>query len=749
MLASIRRPSLLGTGNLLVANAVLNAGTGLGYWLVAARLNPPAVVGVNSAAISAMMLLAGAAQLNLMSTILRFVPRAGAAARPMIRSAYLLGGGLSAVAGAVFLAGMRIWAPNLSSLLGPALGGLGFVFATGCWALFVMQDNALVAVGRPAAVPVENSTFAVLKIVLVVAFSLAIPGAGIWLSWTTAMVLTVGGTTWYLFRRAIPAFAARPPAPAQLESVREMGRFIGQDYVGALAYIAGTSLVPILVLDLTNPRQSAAFALAWSITAALYQVPIAFGQSLVAHGAVRDERLNDYHRQALLHTLRLLAPVVALVAGLAPFGLSFFGPWYVSQGTSTMRLLALSAVPNAVVALAVSRARVARRMNTVMVILLSLSGLVIGLTVLLVPRVGIAGAGFAWLAAQLVVAAAVLTAPRLSALRSRLVRSRQANVPGVTVAAVLEGGTWRAESQLASVSDSAVVMVRSAAGRPGVLKIAASPVGAASLCHERDTLSRLQADERLGRWRSLLPEPLAAGEAAGGSYVLYSRLPGVDGTRVRHDLANWLTPAAINAIAPLHRSTAVAQVVTPALVRTLADEPAELLSKAVRRARSIRRLTDLLHAELEGRWVTLGTTHGDFFPGNVLVTGDGEVTGIVDWCAAREADPVLLDVAFWLLTVPQPGQPRELGARVAARLDQEQCWRPAESRLLATHVPGDQVSGRALLLLAWLRHVTDNLAKSDRYAASPVWARRNVLPVLRRVGDLPIGRTGNRHDHLG
>ena len=170
--------------------------------------------------------------------------------------------------------------------------------------------------------------------------------------------------------------------------------------MGALAWIACTSVVPLLVLDLTNPRDSAAFALPWSICFALYSVPTAFGQSLVAHSVRHQDRLDEYHRQALRHTLALLLPVVVLIVGLAPFGLRLFGPWYVSHGTLTMRLLALSALPNAVVALAVSRARVQRQMKTVVLILGGLSLFVLGLTILLVPRLGIVGGGIAWLSGQ-------------------------------------------------------------------------------------------------------------------------------------------------------------------------------------------------------------------------------------------------------------------------------------------------------------------------------------------------------------
>jgi hypothetical protein len=290
-----------------------------------------------------MMLLAGVAQLNLMSALLRFVPTSGAAAGRMIRGAYVIGSGLSGVAAVVFLLGLHVWAPDLADLLSPGLPSVSFVVATMFWSVFVMQDSVLVAVGRAGGVPAENSAFTVLKIALIVVFSLELHAAGIWWSWTVAMAICVAGTTSYLFGRAVPAFARNQEISAvQVASRRELGRFIGPDYVGALAWIACTSLVPILVLDLTGPRSSAGFALPWSMCLALYAVPSAFGQSLVAHGVRRQELLDKYHRQALRHTLALLLPVVVLIVGLAPVGLRIFGPFYASHSTLTLRLLSLS-----------------------------------------------------------------------------------------------------------------------------------------------------------------------------------------------------------------------------------------------------------------------------------------------------------------------------------------------------------------------------------------------------------------------
>ncbi|MGH3301317.1 MAG: phosphotransferase family protein, partial [Streptosporangiaceae bacterium] len=466
---------------------------------------------------------------------------------------------------------------------------------------------------------------------------------------------------------------------------------------------------------------------------ALYAVPIAFGQSLVAHGATETERLDHYHRHALRQSLALLVPLVALVIALAPFGLRFFGSWYAEHGTTPLRLLALSSLPNAVVALEVSRARVARKMKAVVVVLLGLSVLVLSLTLLLVPRVGITGGGIAWLSGQTAVALGLFGYRQASTIRSRLVRSEAGGVPAAVVQAALTAGDWRPESNLRTVSDSAVVMVRGCGTEAAVLKVAASSNGIESLRREWLALECLHADDRLGSWRSLLPVPLSFGNVSAGAYLVTSKLPGLDGRQAKPGLTNWLTLAAANAIAPLHRLDPATHVLNEPVVSRLVDGPVEALRRAVGSKAVIDRMAAGLRAELDGRWVTLGWTHGDFYAGNVIVSGEGRVTGIVDWAQASRHDLVILDLAFWLLTTPRPGEPHEFGARVAARLGSRQPWLPAETEMMSGRSYNDPISGSALLVLTWLRHVSDNLAKSERYTESPLWLRRNVAPVLRAI----------------
>lgn len=299
--------------------------------------------------------------------------------------------------------------------------------------------------------------------------------------------------------------------------------------------------------------------------------------------------------------------------------------------------------------------------------------------------------------------------------------------------AALPDGEWRYERSLRSVSDVTVHIVRAEHGETGVLKVGTTVSGVTSLRREHDVLVQLRSDRQLGNWHALIPVPLAAGEAGAWTYLLTSRLPGKDARKLTPGETDRLTSAAIAAIAPLHRRARETHVVDDRLLEFLVDEPVERVMTSLPGAGVIKRLADALYSDLAGREMTVGWTHGDFHLGNIIVGPDRRVTGIVDWGEAREHDLPVLDIAFWLLTMPGQGRSRGIGGRVANRLHRGVPWTLAEKRVLADIADGDLVDGRTLLLLAWLRHVASNLAKSAQYAESPLWSRRNVIPVLRQL----------------
>jgi O-antigen/teichoic acid export membrane protein len=87
LITHLRTP-LYRNGYALVLSSATTSVLGVAYWIVAARTYTPAAVGLNAAAISAMMFLAGVSQLNLMSALLRFIPGAGRATGQFVVSAF-------------------------------------------------------------------------------------------------------------------------------------------------------------------------------------------------------------------------------------------------------------------------------------------------------------------------------------------------------------------------------------------------------------------------------------------------------------------------------------------------------------------------------------------------------------------------------------------------------------------------------------------------------------------------------------
>jgi len=410
-----RREPLLRNGHLLFTSSMVTSVFGAGYWALATRLYPADTVGRTYAAISAMLLLAGAGQLNLTSVLIRFVPVAGARTGRLVLRAYVASAGLTFALAVGFVLLVPKISPGLDFLHQP-LAGAGFAAAAAGYALFVLQDGALTGLRRPQWVVIENAVFAVVKIGAVALFAAVVGPGGILLSWALALAVAVAVTNAFLFGRAIPRHEHENHAPrsggAAGQSAPTSG-YIACDYTGSLCWITAMSVPPLIVLGRLGGAAAAYFSLAWVIAYTLYLLSLNMGSSLIVESATDPDRLAANCRRVLRHTGLLLVGCVLVMVALAPLVLRVFGADYSQQGTTLLRLLLLSALPNLVVEVAVCACRARRRMMTVVLVLAALCALVLVLMVVLLPVMGVAGAGAAWLIAQCVVAAVLVWRPSL------------------------------------------------------------------------------------------------------------------------------------------------------------------------------------------------------------------------------------------------------------------------------------------------------------------------------------------------
>jgi O-antigen/teichoic acid export membrane protein len=392
-------------GLALVLSSGLTSVIGLLYWVVAARLFPPDVVGVNNTLISTMTLIGVAAQLNLGNALLRFVPVAERSARRLVLTCYAVGAVAAGVAGGIFALGAGWWAPELQQAVGGGPLVAFFALSTPIWTVFVIQDYVLTAVKRATIVPLENLVFSLLKIALLGVGALVAFGGAIAVSWIVATALIVLAITAYLLR-VLPA-RGEPPASSPVRP-RDVARFVSADWTGGLFTNAVEFGLPLLVLVTLGAEQAATFGVAWAIAYGLYLVSHGMGQSLVAHVAADPAALEAARRGTVTRSLALILPAALVIVPGAGLILSIFGDHYAATGTALLALAALSAVPNVIVTAALFGARVQQQRAVLIGVPAAVAVLVIPPALVLMPTLGLAGVGVALLVGQSVVAVAIL-----------------------------------------------------------------------------------------------------------------------------------------------------------------------------------------------------------------------------------------------------------------------------------------------------------------------------------------------------
>jgi O-antigen/teichoic acid export membrane protein len=731
----------------LIAGTGLTSILGLAFWVLTARLLPPEAVGTGSALIAAMTFLGTLSTLGFRNGLVRFLAPAGASARRLIVTCYVLCASAAVLAAVVFIAGQPWWASKLDFLRQDRLLAAGFIAATAVWVLFVLEDHALIGLRRAGWVPVTNGIYSAVKIALLPAL--------------------VAGTAYGLF-----AAFALPAAPivvlvtilvlrvtsqqrdvADVENLRipHLVRFAIADHSSALLWLATTELLTLVVLQKTDAEASAYYFMSFTIAYSLFLLSSNVGSAFVAEAARFPARAGSLAREALRHAASLVVPLSLVGVVLTPLALRILGQGYATNGTVLLRLLLLSAIPQVVIGISLGAARVRRDNRLILAVYAAQALGVFGGTALTIDRWGLTGVGLSWLVTQTAVALVLILTRRTGTepggielggavdwagkAVSRLRRRRNHRLarhlvgPALSVCGL---AAQRAESRLLPSDSDALILALEGQPEPQVLKIATTPAASRGLDRHADTLSELRHSLDSSRLLTLVPRVLERGTVQGLTVLLETKLPGV----TRPDRAGgWELEAAAAAITELHRSTDSVVTVDEATIRDWVDTPIGKLRqiKPLHGADlALDRLTDTLYRALLGQHVIMSRVHGDYWLGNILLRPDGErvkVTGIVDWENARRVGLPDCDLIHLWLT----SQPSELGSTVRRAVISPDTVQTAVVGLGVSWT-NPQLSTAHLVLLAWLWHVTAELERATRNRVGRLWLARTVRPVLELVG---------------
>nr|WP_238431371.1 polysaccharide biosynthesis C-terminal domain-containing protein [Streptomyces cavernae] len=391
-------------------NTGISAVLGLGFWLAAARYYSEDSVGQSSAAIAAMKLLAGITAVTLTGALARFIPVAGRTTGRLILRTYAGSSLVVALAALVFLVTPGPWEDSYRFLHDP-LNAAFFVVAVVGWSVLTLQDGVLTGLRSALWVPVGNTVFSAVKLALLVAFAVAIPTMGVFVSWVAAIATSVLPLGWLVFRRLVPRHEAETAEHAHPPSLKEIGRFLAGDYTGSLFSLAVVYLIPVIVAAQVSPADNAYFYITTTIGGTVNLLAINMGASLTVEGSHDPARLAANTRAALRRMARIMLPVCAGLFLGAPYILGVFGAGYADAATPLLRWFAVGAVLRVVMETYFAVLRAQSRTSGLAYLQGLLCVSVLGLTLLLLPRMGLTGAGVAEISSLAVIV--LIAAPRL------------------------------------------------------------------------------------------------------------------------------------------------------------------------------------------------------------------------------------------------------------------------------------------------------------------------------------------------
>ncbi len=774
LIIHIREP-LYRNGYALVLGTASTSALGFLYWAVAARQYSTEIIGINSAIIATMTFLSEMSRLNLTSALNRFIPIAGNRTKPLVGNAYLISLAAGLGASLLFLFGINTWAQELSFLKTNLLLASAFILATMGWNIFTLQDSVLIGMRKATWVPVENILFSLLKLGLLIGFVWWYPQFGVFLSWILPLIVFVPIVNILIYLRLIPQHVNATIHSSQSIEKTQITRFVSGNYFSNLISTATASLIPLIILAQVGATANAYYYISWTVTYSLYLFSYNMGMSFITEATSNRKKFAHYRYQTLTQTAYLLTPIVILLVVGAPFLLKIFGASYATEGLTLFRLLCLSALPKIVTTNSVDAARVEQRLRTVILVPAILGGMVLTLSLILIKEVGITGVGIAWLASQTAIAIVllitdwrstvfpfvdihnlltVLAFPRQLRERWRhrkSVRLGTQLLPKIVpnIRSIVNDKTetpWRVQRNLSKSDDQINFMIGPDHNPPlAILKIPQSDQELKRLNRHYQTLEILNKNSSLGEWRSYLPKVLSTFDEMDRRVFVEQLTPGVDACQflTSKNALIQMQKAAFAAIRPLHVKTVTSLTIDIHWLDNKLKFPRNKLQElltakliTLEAFTAYLQLEDQIRKALFEREIAVSWIHGDYVPKNILIAPDGtHVSGILDWELAVDDGIPQLDLYHFLIVCRSIQSGDEYGESVSALLNGEG-WSLFEKQLLEaarTGLPGEEIKPRMLTLLSWLRHISGNLSKTNRYNRQWWWIGRNIEEVLRNV----------------
>ncbi len=168
----------------------------------------------------------------------------------------------------------------------------------------------------------------------------------------------------------------------------------------SIGNIAPQFILPLVVAVVLSTKENGVFYSTWRIAGGFFIVSVAVATSLFAEISHDPQgRAHGVRRAAKVIGVLLVPAIIATVVLGRPI-LGILGSGY-EAGYGLLVMLVIASIPDAVTNVYVSILRADRRFRFAGLLTFGMAIITVGLTFVLLPPLGVVGAGVAWCAAQL------------------------------------------------------------------------------------------------------------------------------------------------------------------------------------------------------------------------------------------------------------------------------------------------------------------------------------------------------------
>lgn len=374
---------------LMLATFVV-AGLGFVFWVVIARSYSSTTVGLAATLLSMSGLLSMLSLAGFDTALVRFLPKSKRK-NDHINSGLVIVTILSGILSLAFVLSLPFAAPSLAFVLHNLWYAAGFIFFTIATALNILTNAVFLAAKRARDIFIINLLFSALKVIL----PLLIIKDDV-----MAIFVMVGATQLVGLILSLAVMKNRlgyrfwPKVHADI--VRTTKKYSFSVYVSSILNLLPPTLLPLMVVQQLGAQNAAYYFVVFTIASALYTVAYATMQSAFAEGSHNEAALKDHIKKAIKLAGMLLVPAAIAIFTLSGPILNVFGHEYAAGGTVLLQLFAMSAIGITASSALGAIFKITHHLRGVVVVNVVYAAGILGLSYVLIPKLGLVAIGWAW-----------------------------------------------------------------------------------------------------------------------------------------------------------------------------------------------------------------------------------------------------------------------------------------------------------------------------------------------------------------